>query len=469
MAATFEVIESRGRFGKWEHAVNDGADGVTGEESKKGGEIGDRADVDPGDCRVFLEQGKKAAVRRAKAGEDTDESDVPARRGAGERLLQGARTADLDHVVDPAPVGPIENGGLPVGIRAVIDGGFGAERPGASEFLLAARGDHDAGAGNPGELKGKDGNATGALHENGLAGLKPAASKKGLPRGDRRAGKAGGFFESHAIGHADQSVLGQHNLAGEHPAGRSAEGGAVIFETERTIDPIAEEVGGNAISRREAGHARAGREDFTRAIGERDDTGEIRLTGFPAQGEQVTVVQRNRPHADENLAGARRGCRGVGEPEMERGTFGLELPLLSHGAGYRRMSGRKVVPNLSPAIASGAVINYRYRLETGGCPIEVTLDVLGGRWKSLLLYKIWEGERRFRDLRAAIPHVSQRMLARQLRELERDGLIARREKPGPAPRVEYALTPMAEKLAPTLRALRDWGAEYLAAGAGAKG
>ncbi len=106
-------------------------------------------------------------------------------------------------------------------------------------------------------------------------------------------------------------------------------------------------------------------------------------------------------------------------------------------------------------------LDHRYRRETGGCPIELTLDVIGGRWKSLLLYHLWEGTKRFHELRKLVPHVSQGMLVRQLRELERDQLIIRNVTVGSLLQVEYTLTPLAERLGPTLRDLRDWGEEYL--------
>ncbi len=105
--------------------------------------------------------------------------------------------------------------------------------------------------------------------------------------------------------------------------------------------------------------------------------------------------------------------------------------------------------------------DHRYRLETGGCPIEAALDVLGGRWKGLLLFRIRARANRFHELRKSLPHVSQRMLVRQLRELERDGLIRRSVTIGMPAKVEYSLTDAARALLPLLIGLRDWGARHV--------
>ena len=106
-------------------------------------------------------------------------------------------------------------------------------------------------------------------------------------------------------------------------------------------------------------------------------------------------------------------------------------------------------------------LNFRYRYEAGGCPIEAALDVLGGRWKGLLLFQICHRPRRFSELRKNLEHISQRMLVRQLRELERDGLITRSVEAGVPPKVKYASTEAAQSLLPLLKGLRDWGARHV--------
>src|SRR3954471_28072 len=105
-----------------------------------------------------------------------------------------------------------------------------------------------------------------------------------------------------------------------------------------------------------------------------------------------------------------------------------------------------------------APLDHRYRLEAGGCPIEAAIDAIGGRWKGHLLYHICCRPHRFHELRKELPHVSQRMLVRQLRELERSGLVIRSVSAGVPTKVEYSPTDAALALMPLLIGLRDWGA-----------
>ena len=94
------------------------------------------------------------------------------------------------------------------------------------------------------------------------------------------------------------------------------------------------------------------------------------------------------------------------------------------------------------------------------CPIETTLDVLGGKWKGMVLHRLMSGTLRFNELRRMLPHVTQRMLTRQLRELERDGVIRRRVYAEVPPRVEYSLSEFGLSLKPILLMMVDWGAQY---------
>lgn len=95
-----------------------------------------------------------------------------------------------------------------------------------------------------------------------------------------------------------------------------------------------------------------------------------------------------------------------------------------------------------------------------GCPIETTLEVLGGKWKGMVLHRLMFGTLRFNELRRMLPHVTQRMLTRQLRELERDGVIRRRVYAEVPPRVEYSLSEFGLSLKPILLLMGDWGAQY---------
>jgi len=98
-----------------------------------------------------------------------------------------------------------------------------------------------------------------------------------------------------------------------------------------------------------------------------------------------------------------------------------------------------------------------------GCPVEATLELIGGKWKGLVLYHLLQGTLRFNELRRKLPSVTQRMLTRQLRELEAAGLIVRTIYAEIPPRVEYTLTEHGESLRPVILALREWGQGYLSA------
>lgn len=89
--------------------------------------------------------------------------------------------------------------------------------------------------------------------------------------------------------------------------------------------------------------------------------------------------------------------------------------------------------------------------------VEEALRVIEGRWKMLILFQLFaDGTRRYSELERAIPAVSQKMLAQQLRELERDGVVARKVYPEVPPRVEYSLTPLGGALCPALDQLLQW-------------
>lgn len=90
------------------------------------------------------------------------------------------------------------------------------------------------------------------------------------------------------------------------------------------------------------------------------------------------------------------------------------------------------------------------------CPIEQVMQVLSGRWPTLLLYYLKDGTKRFSDLRRDNPTVSHRMLALELRKLERVGIVSRTDHPGYPRHVDYALTPTGRTLVPLVDALGNW-------------
>jgi DNA-binding HxlR family transcriptional regulator len=92
-----------------------------------------------------------------------------------------------------------------------------------------------------------------------------------------------------------------------------------------------------------------------------------------------------------------------------------------------------------------------------GCPVEATLEKIGGKWKGVVLYHLLEGVHRFSELRRKLPNITQRMLTKQLRELEGSGLVLRTIYAEVPPRVEYSLTDLGETLRPVVVALKAWG------------
>lgn len=95
-----------------------------------------------------------------------------------------------------------------------------------------------------------------------------------------------------------------------------------------------------------------------------------------------------------------------------------------------------------------------------GCPVEATLERIGGKWKGVALYHLLDGTKRYNELKRAVGSVTQRMLTKQLRELESDGLILRKVYPVVPPHVEYSLSEKGKTLKPILLALRDWGESH---------
>lgn len=92
-----------------------------------------------------------------------------------------------------------------------------------------------------------------------------------------------------------------------------------------------------------------------------------------------------------------------------------------------------------------------------GCAVEVTLSVIGGAWKPVILFHLLEGKKRFMELSRLVPNATQRMLTLQLRELEQDGVILRHVYPQVPPKVEYEMSEFGRTLAPILVSLREWG------------
>ena len=95
------------------------------------------------------------------------------------------------------------------------------------------------------------------------------------------------------------------------------------------------------------------------------------------------------------------------------------------------------------------------------CPVEATLDVIGGKWKGVILFHLMEkGIVRFGEFRRLLPAVTQQMLTNQLRELEADGIVHREVYREVPPKVEYSLTEFGQSLSPILEPMCEWGMRY---------
>ncbi|MBD0363155.1 MAG: helix-turn-helix transcriptional regulator [Coleofasciculus sp. C3-bin4] len=99
--------------------------------------------------------------------------------------------------------------------------------------------------------------------------------------------------------------------------------------------------------------------------------------------------------------------------------------------------------------------------ERPSCPVETNLEVIGGRWKVLIIRELFPGVRRFGQLHRALHGITQKMLTQQLREMEEDGIIHREIYLQVPPKVEYSLTPLGESLKPILDSMHEWGIRHL--------
>lgn len=94
------------------------------------------------------------------------------------------------------------------------------------------------------------------------------------------------------------------------------------------------------------------------------------------------------------------------------------------------------------------------------CPVKLTTDVIGGKWKPLILFYLESGTKRFGELRKLIPGMTKKMLTQHLRDLERDEVIRRKVYAVVPPKVEYSLTKHGESLKPILKLMSAWGAKH---------
>lgn len=100
---------------------------------------------------------------------------------------------------------------------------------------------------------------------------------------------------------------------------------------------------------------------------------------------------------------------------------------------------------------------FEHRGKLFHCPMDLTIDYIGGKWKSVVLWYLIKEKKRFGELKKLIPTITEKMLSLQLRQLEADGLIARQIFPEVPPRVEYTLTEEGKTLILLLKAMSSWG------------
>ena len=108
------------------------------------------------------------------------------------------------------------------------------------------------------------------------------------------------------------------------------------------------------------------------------------------------------------------------------------------------------------------MIEAKAKTELPACPVETTLTLIGDKWKVLILRDLMPGTKRFSELRKSVGDVSQKVLAAQLRDMEKSGLVHREVYAEVPPRVEYSLTPLGRSLKPILDSMWAWGEGYKA-------
>ncbi|NBI27607.1 winged helix-turn-helix transcriptional regulator [Chengkuizengella marina] len=104
--------------------------------------------------------------------------------------------------------------------------------------------------------------------------------------------------------------------------------------------------------------------------------------------------------------------------------------------------------------------NFKINDKTFGCPVDLTLNTIMGKWKAVILYNLMSGKKRFGELQKLMPDVTDRVLTKQLRELEMDGIITRKVYPVVPPKVEYSLTERGKSIKPILDAMSEWGSKF---------
>ncbi len=105
--------------------------------------------------------------------------------------------------------------------------------------------------------------------------------------------------------------------------------------------------------------------------------------------------------------------------------------------------------------------DFKYNNKVYYNPVEFAMDQIGGTWKMPILWRLQDKTLRYGELRKDIPHISEKMLTTQLRELEQDGLVSRTVYPVVPPKVEYTITEKGRRVMPIIQAIRELGLEFM--------
>lgn len=100
------------------------------------------------------------------------------------------------------------------------------------------------------------------------------------------------------------------------------------------------------------------------------------------------------------------------------------------------------------------------KIRTYSCPVEAAMDVIGGKYKAQIVYELIKGTKRYNEIQKALPQATPRMLSKQLKELEADGVIIRKLYPVVPPKTEYSLSDLGQTLVPIVESLCKWGENY---------
>ncbi|MBH5320044.1 helix-turn-helix transcriptional regulator [Paenibacillus sp. GSMTC-2017] len=97
---------------------------------------------------------------------------------------------------------------------------------------------------------------------------------------------------------------------------------------------------------------------------------------------------------------------------------------------------------------------------TYNCPVELALNTIMGKWKVLILWQLNKGTKRYSELKKTLPNITDKMLAQQLKELEKDNFIVREVYPTVPPKVEYSLAELGVEIQPILKSMQQWGIKF---------